>query len=278
MLSRKNKEELIGLIVGVLVALVLDKLTPKEKKTKNAKKAIFGGVVASTLADTTNQKHYIARFANGFSLYNLGRLSLGSSNTATITEGTQEENRLKGKSLGRVERPTKTKNIRLANGKIVKASYSRFFEPYYVNQNGKIKTTLADYIDGQKYTQKGVYIIQDNHGEVVYVGYSLSNLYGRLYRHFQKHSAEHATHVYSKFGYLVQVVQLPSSQQHLTAELEKYFIMSLQPRDNIEKYLFYQDGGEPKEYHKTKDQQAEQEKETWEDLPELGAEVEEVPF
>lgn len=181
-----------------------------------------------------------------------------------------------GRTLGRVLQPIKRENIRLQTGDVVKVYYSEQFEPYTTRDNGKTGTSLFMHLsdrnrDGGKYSQIGVYIIRDSSEKIVYVGYSSNNLYSRLYRHFQAHDAKHAVHVYPKFaGYTVQIVQLENGKENLASELEKYFILSLQPRDNIQKYIDY--GFAENDTLEDEEQQPEEE----EDI--IGEQVDFAPF
>jgi predicted GIY-YIG superfamily endonuclease len=105
---------------------------------------------------------------------------------------------------------------------------SKFKRPYITDQNGK-KAAAFRNINGKS----GVYIIKEN-GKIVYVGYSASNLYKTMYRHFQQwNDRQQQRKVYTNPAIVtVRVVLTPPSKAD---KLEKALIIKYKPRDNKEK-------------------------------------------
>lgn len=103
---------------------------------------------------------------------------------------------------------------------------TKFLPPY--TKNGK--TTFAN-----TQGKTGVYLIKED-GEIVYVGYSGSNLYRTLYRHFQAWNHSYQKVITYKGNslnrYTVRVI-LTTPQQ--ADRLETYLIKKYLPRDNQEK-------------------------------------------
>jgi len=104
------------------------------------------------------------------------------------------------------------------------------FQPPY--KNGK--TTFASTIK-----KSGVYIIKKN-GKIVYIGYSGTNLYKTLYRHFESWNDKQYRVTYQsrlhrdKFTVRVIICSPARSQK-----LEGALILKHQPRDNENKYAGY---------------------------------------
>lgn len=104
-----------------------------------------------------------------------------------------------------------------------KIKRSKWFAPYL--GPGK---TAARYLSGKS----GVYIIKSGKSnQVLYVGYSGSDLYKTLYRHFQSWDDRSQQRVsYSSNGnYLVRVIQCSKAQAW---RLEEILRDKLKPRDN----------------------------------------------
>ena len=100
---------------------------------------------------------------------------------------------------------------------------SKWFEPY---KNGK--PTL----EYKKTQRPAVYFIRENK-KIVYVGYSTTNLYKTMYRHFQKwNDKQQERKVYDKKTE-VRVIFCTALQAD---RLETYLIQKLKPRDNAHKY------------------------------------------
>lgn len=116
-----------------------------------------------------------------------------------------------------------------------KAIQSKFIPPYR-KEKGKLKNNLS-FLCTRCHTS-GVYLIRDTAtGKVIYVGYSASNLYKTILRHFQEwNDRQQRRYVYSKTGYTVRVILTTKARAAL---LEKYLIVKMQPRDNKEKYDGY---------------------------------------
>lgn len=108
----------------------------------------------------------------------------------------------------------------------------KFWPPYQANG----RTTFP-----QAQQKSGVYIIKEDN-KIVYVGYSATNLYRTMYRHFQRwnHSGQNVTtyiNKMSRHAYTCRVVLCTPAQ---AARLEKGLILKHQPRDNREKYRYYE--------------------------------------
>lgn len=105
-------------------------------------------------------------------------------------------------------------------------SKTKFLQPY--DDNGKTTFRNAN-------KKSGVYLIKEN-GEIVYVGYSGSNLYRTLYRHFQAWNHSYQKVITYKGNnlnrYTVRVI-LTTPQQ--ADRLETYLIKKYLPRDNQQK-------------------------------------------
>jgi len=85
--------------------------------------------------------------------------------------------------------------------------------------------------------RSGVYIIKED-GVIVYVGYSATDLYTTMYRHFQEWNDKRGARVtyfnlLNKRVYKVRLVYCTPLQ---AARLEKALIIKYYPRDNKEKY------------------------------------------
>jgi len=105
----------------------------------------------------------------------------------------------------------------------------KFLPPY--RPGGK--TTFPD---SKKRT--GVYLIKEN-GKLVYIGYSASDLYKTMYRHFQEwndRTQQIRITYYNKLKthtYTVRIIYCTTKQ---AARLEGALILKYQPRDNTNNY------------------------------------------
>lgn len=74
-------------------------------------------------------------------------------------------------------------------------------------------------------------------GKIIYIGFSESNLYKIIYRHFQKWKDISRTvktrFTYNKEGYLIRIIFTTPAR---ASKLEKYLIQQYLPRDNDFKY------------------------------------------
>ena len=111
---------------------------------------------------------------------------------------------------------------------------TRFVKPYK-EKNGKPVVNLPTCA---KCYESGVYLIKsDRTGKIIYIGYSATNLYKTITRHFQKwNDKKQNRFVYDKNKYTIRVIFTTSERAAL---LEKYLIEKLQPRDNKMKYENY---------------------------------------
>lgn len=85
--------------------------------------------------------------------------------------------------------------------------------------------------------KSGVYIIKED-GKPVYIGFSATDLYKTMYRHFQEwnHTGQEVvsySRYLKKHKYTVRVIYCTDKQ---APALEKYLIKKIQPRDNANKY------------------------------------------
>jgi hypothetical protein len=103
---------------------------------------------------------------------------------------------------------------------------SKFLKPYTGN-----KTTFGKTIRNKP----GVYLIKSNRtGNTVYVGYSGTNVYKTMYRHFQTwNDPQQVRKIYSPDNYTARVILTTGKR---AADLEKYLIEKIRPRDNKNKY------------------------------------------
>jgi predicted GIY-YIG superfamily endonuclease len=103
--------------------------------------------------------------------------------------------------------------------------------PPYYNDKGKDKTTFNARNIG------GVYLIFKK-DRLVYCGYSRSNLYRTLYRHFQEWTSPQSRTIYYDLKDItVTVIYCKLPRQ--AAALEKAIIIKHKPRDNDHKYDMY---------------------------------------
>ena len=77
--------------------------------------------------------------------------------------------------------------------------------------------------------QSGVYFIKDTAGKIVYVGYSSTQLYKTIYRHFQEwNDKKQKRYIYPR-TYKVRIIFTTPARAAL---LEKYLINKFMPQDN----------------------------------------------
>lgn len=104
----------------------------------------------------------------------------------------------------------------------------KFIPPYDQDGNTNFRFTNK---------KAGVYIIKKA-GEIVYVGYSGTNLYRTMYRHFQSWFDVHQQRtVYKHIAEITIRVIITTPTQ--AARLEKYLVVKYQPIDNTNKYNDY---------------------------------------
>lgn len=115
----------------------------------------------------------------------------------------------------------------------MKAVKTRFREPYRKNKNGTLRVNIPHLRDQDK--QAGVYLIKSKrNGEIIYIGYSSSQLYKTILRHFQTwNDTSQERYTYSKNNYLIRVI---ITTPRRAAALEQYLILKYMPRDNKNKY------------------------------------------
>lgn len=115
---------------------------------------------------------------------------------------------------------------------MIKAVKTRFLSPYTVTKQGNYKTNLDNLRENP--ATAGVYLIKsDRTGKIIYVGYSATQLYKTIYRHFQTwNDRQQPRKTYNKTGYTVRVIFTTKTRAAL---LESYLINKLKPRDNKDK-------------------------------------------
>ena len=87
----------------------------------------------------------------------------------------------------------------------------------------------------KKRNVKGVYIIR-NKNQILYVGYSGTDLYKTMYRHFQKWNDKDQVRVEYKNIKNLKVDIILTSTKIEASRLEKALIIKYKPRDNPEQY------------------------------------------
>lgn len=122
---------------------------------------------------------------------------------------------------------------------------SQFLPPY---KNESKKETTFRGINNMS----GVYLIKENE-KLVYIGYSSSNLYKTLYRHFQvwnHQTQEVVSYSTKKHKYTVRIVLTTPAR---ACKLEQYLIVKYSPRDNTEKYNVIKNAANIKVFDSYKD-------------------------
>lgn len=105
---------------------------------------------------------------------------------------------------------------------------SAFFKPY--DSTGK-KTNLSKFVN-----KAGVYIIKEA-GKIIYIGYSASNLYKTITRHFQTwNDRAQQRFVYNRKNCTIRIVLTTAKQ---AAILEEALITKHRPPDNKLKLDLY---------------------------------------
>lgn len=109
---------------------------------------------------------------------------------------------------------------------------SKFYPVYIngkVNKQLKLKPTQS---------QKGVYILKKGN-EIKYIGYSGSNIYKTLTRHFQSWQDSNQIRITygQNSGIKARIIYTPTATQ--AARLEKALILKYKPTDNPNKYEQY---------------------------------------
>lgn len=107
------------------------------------------------------------------------------------------------------------------------------FYPVYINNKINKQLRLKPTAN-----QKGVYILKKGN-EIKYIGYSGSNLYKTLTRHFQSWQDRTQIRItYSKSENIkARIIYTPTATQ--AAKLEKALILKYKPSDNPNKYEQY---------------------------------------
>jgi len=112
----------------------------------------------------------------------------------------------------------------------------RLANPYYL-KNGVKHTTF------NIRNKAGVYLIYES-DIIVYVGYSASNLYKTMYRHFESWgTSKQYRATYNPNNVKVRVVYTRTGTQ--ASNLETALIIKIKPRDNVQQYIDFET--EPKE-------------------------------
>lgn len=104
----------------------------------------------------------------------------------------------------------------------MKTSKSKWFAPY-LNDKAQIPTTL----------KSGVYLIKNKDNKIVYIGFSNSQLYKTILRHFQKWEDKQYRATYERATHKIRVIICSPSK---AADLEVFLINKFNPSDNFMKY------------------------------------------
>lgn len=123
------------------------------------------------------------------------------------------------------------------NDKPIDIKISGWFEPYRED-----KTTLRKVSE----SETGVYLIRSKRSKKIhYIGFSSTNLYKTLYRHFQiqndRDGRQPRTN-YQKNGYEIKIIEIAGKY---AGELEAYLRSTIKPLDDRAKY-----GMLPDQYYK----------------------------
>lgn len=105
---------------------------------------------------------------------------------------------------------------------------TRFTEPY----RAKLKTNFP-----QTKGKSGVYLIQED-GKIVYIGYSSTNIYRTMYRHFEKwtHDLQDVVTYVAKMNRKRYTVRLVLCSPAKASKLEIALVKKYKPRDNRKMY------------------------------------------
>ena len=109
----------------------------------------------------------------------------------------------------------------------MKSKKTTFLSPYTPEGKKNINSLFWDK------KQIGVYFIKEG-DQIIYVGYSGSQLCKTIYRHFQSWNDKQQERYIYPHSCKVRVIFLNSAKR--AAELEKYLVKKLRPRDNKNKY------------------------------------------
>lgn len=119
----------------------------------------------------------------------------------------------------------------------MKTARTRFLDLYKFDDQGNASININSL--NPQVGQSGCYIIKDPFDNICYIGYSASNLYKTITRHFQHWSDKSRLApriVYPKQGYKVKIIYCSPSNAWA---LEKYLINKYRPADNEQKYQNY---------------------------------------
>ena len=135
-----------------------------------------------------------------------------------------------------IKRKLKKKTIKNARKQSLSIRYSAWFSPYLKRKNAKGKMVRKTTLPFITKAQCGVYIIRSKRSKkILYVGYSGSQLYKTLYRHFQdwRKSSQYRAEYRNPDQYEVMVILTRSCIN--AGNLEQFYINKLEPRDGIMK-------------------------------------------
>lgn len=105
---------------------------------------------------------------------------------------------------------------------------SRLIKPYLSNGRANLPNI----------PRPGVYMIYQNN-QIVYIGYSGTNIYKTLYRHFQKWNDGQTRIVYNKNDESIKIRVTYTNSAYRAYKLERALIVKHAPRDNPNKYINY---------------------------------------
>lgn len=119
----------------------------------------------------------------------------------------------------------------------VKALSTKWRKPYKKNHNNN---DVCNFPHLRETKQAGCYLIADNTGNIVYVGFSATQLYKTIYRHFETWNDRRTQrNTYDRETHTVRIIYTTAKR---AGALEMYLIKKLEPRDNTNLYFDFPAG------------------------------------
>ena len=174
---------------------------------------------------TFENKKQATKFANSLADYGTRFTNTLEPPTVTVDMSYNPHGRLTDGSLEQWLEHAKKKPRAPKKKEQPKAKRTKFFTAY---TDGK--PTF------KKRKESGVYLIYNKDKKLLYVGYSGSDLYKALYRHFTSWSDRRQKRFTYPQDYLVRIILTTKQRAHL---LEKFLITRLSPEDALMKYNDY---------------------------------------
>jgi hypothetical protein len=225
-------------MIGYFLAMLIRKYWEEGKD-----KVTFGGVVGTALSQNSKYRSLFA----GIAVYELGH-NAGITLLPTKPEA-------KDKNMGKIIAPTKYEEVEYREN-FFKVDLSSW-KPLYVEKVGERKTKKGtvdvwennlDKTLYNPYQENGIYFIQDDKGEVVYIGLVSQSKDGfhRLLRHFSEDDGKrdkilnHDSYPKNK-GYKFRIAQIQNTNNHYRRQLlEEYYQWKYKPRDSFTYKMQYQ--------------------------------------